>query len=340
MIREVADSEREAYNGTVSHVMQSYEWGEFRERSGVKVLRLGRFDNNRLIQGMQATFHYLPLGNLTVGYVPKGAALDPGWLSAWQNVGKKEKAVFIKFEPDVLAEKGISTMRKLSQSREFRLQSALKPLFTKYNFLLDLQLSEGELLKRMKSKTRYNIRLAQRKGVMVEERGDDQEAFSTYLDLYFETTKRQGFFGHNRSYHQALWKTLKPHGMAHLLLASWQGEPLVTWMVLRFKNHLYYVYGGSSTKHREVMASNLIGWEAIKLGKQLGCRWFDFWGAARVPNPSPQDPYYGFHRFKAGYGGELVEYLGSFDLILDPTRYRLIHFLDQARWWWLRLRAR
>lgn len=339
MIREVTSSEREDYNRTVSHVMQSYEWGEFRERTGVRVLRLGKFDKNRLVYGMQATFHYLPLGNLTVGYIPKGIGLNHEWLLAWKDVGERERAVFIKFEPDVLVKEEAFLMQELSQSKEFRLRLAPKPLFTKYNFLINLQLPEEELFKRMKSKTRYNIRLAQRKGVKVEER-DDQEALATYLDLYFETTKRQGFFGHDRSYHQDLWKTLRPKSMAHLLLATWQDEPLVAWLVLRFKESLYYVYGGSSTKHREVMASNLIGWEAIRLGKRLGCHWFDFWGAARVSNPPPQDPYYGFHRFKAGYGGELVEYLGSYDLVLDPIRYRLVHLFDQARWWWLGLKMR
>lgn len=339
MIRELTSEEKELYNQTAGHAIQTWEWGEFREKTGVRSIRLGRFVNNYLVQGMQGTFHPVPKTNLTAGYVPKGPLLSRDWLKAWTEIGRQQKAVFIKFEPNVLAEEGLDVIEKLQQTKEFRLYPAKKPLFTKYNFLIDLTLAEDELLSRMKPKTRYNIRLAQRRGVTVENRSD-QETFETYLKLYFETTKRQKFFGHNPSYHRHLWETLQPKGLACLLVASWQKEILVTWLLFQFKETIYYAYGGSSTRHREKMPSNLMGWEAIRFGQQLGCRTFDLWGAARVPDPEPGDPYYGFHRFKAGYGGRLVEYVGSYDLVLDPLKYQLIHALDWLRWTWLDLKSR
>jgi lipid II:glycine glycyltransferase (peptidoglycan interpeptide bridge formation enzyme) len=98
-----------------------------------------------------------------------------------------------------------------------------------------------------------------------------------------------------------------------------------------YKDTLYYPYGASSSEHRETMASNLMMWEAIKFGKNLGLKKFDMWGALS-PNPDPKDPWYGFHRFKQGYGPELVEFIGSYDLIINPMLYQLYKIADKIRW--------
>ena len=95
-----------------------------------------------------------------------------------------------------------------------------------------------------------------------------------------------------------MWLTLQPAGMAKLMKAAYQGETLVSWILFKFNNVLFYSYGTSSSLHRELMASNLIMWEAIRLGKRLGCSVFDLWGSLG-PDPSPKDPWFGFHRFKA-----------------------------------------
>jgi len=105
--------------------------------------------------------------------------------------------------------------------------------------------------------------------------------------------------------------------------------PLTAWMMLNFKDTLYYPYGGSSKAHPEVMANNLMAWEAIKLGKKLGLKKFDMWGAATTPNPSRSNPYFGFHNFKKGYGGELVEYIGTFDLVLNWPLYLMFTVIDK-----------
>ena len=99
-------------------------------------------------------------------------------------------------------------------------------------------------------------------------------------------------------------------------------------MLLNFGDTLYYPYGGSSKSHPEVMANNLVAWEAIKLGKKLGLKNFDMWGALG-PNASPKDPWYGFHRFKNGYGGKLVEYIGTYDLVFDWPIYIMFTIIDK-----------
>jgi len=320
---------KEEYNQTVNHVVQSWEWGEFRRKTGVKVIRLGKYERGKLVQGIQLTIHPLPFSKYTIGYLPKCPFPDEEMLQALEKIGKKENCIFIKLEPNVQK----STIHH-PPSTIHQLTPSSYPLFTKYNFLIDLTQSEEELLKNMKQKTRYNIRLAQRKGVKVEEK-EDKKSFETYLRLYFETCKRQKYFGHNERYHRLMWETLKPAGIAHLLIAYFRGEPLAAWMLFKFKDTLYYPYGGSSTKFRNVMASNLICWEAIRLGKKLGCKTFDLWGALG-PNPEKSHPWYGWHRFKAGYGGKLVEYIGSYDLVLKPFLTKVFFLTNKIRWAFLR----
>jgi lipid II:glycine glycyltransferase (peptidoglycan interpeptide bridge formation enzyme) len=257
--------------------------------------------------------------NKTVGYFPKGPFPDSKLAQALKKISHDENCAFIKLEPNIELN---------SQTRiDSHFKKSLKPLFTKYNFVLDLSPTEEELLKNMHQKTRYNIKVAQKKGVAVEIR-DDLEALKTYLKLYFETTRRQGYFGHNEIYHTKVWETFSKTGQVKFAIAYHEKTPLVAWMLLSFKDTLYYPYGGSSHLHRDVMASNLVAWEAIKLGKSLGLKKFDMWGALG-PDADPKDPWYGFHKFKMGYGGRLVEYLGSFDLVSDPLIYYAFSSVDK-----------
>jgi lipid II:glycine glycyltransferase (peptidoglycan interpeptide bridge formation enzyme) len=101
---------------------------------------------------------------------------------------------------------------------------------------------------------------------------------------------------------------------------------------------LYYPYGASSSQHRDVMSSNLMMWDVIMYGKKMGLKTFDMWGSLG-PNPDTKDPWYGFHRFKQGYGPELVEFVGSYDLVINPILYQGYKIADKLRWLFLRLRA-
>ncbi|MBI3109660.1 peptidoglycan bridge formation glycyltransferase FemA/FemB family protein [Candidatus Daviesbacteria bacterium] len=318
-LRPITDNQKAKYNKLVSHVMQSWEWGEFRKSLGVPILRYGLYKNGKLQKAFHLTLHKIPFIIQYVGYLPKGGEPDKDLAEALKKIGKEQNCAFIKIEPNV-------------QNSEFRIQNSEfkkspKPLFTKYNFIIDLTKSEEELLQNMHPKTRYNIRVAQKHGVKVEERTDDK-AFEIYLKLYFETTRRQGYHGHNKEYHRKVWQILKDANMARLLIAFHKDEPLTAWMLLNFKDTLYYPYGGSSKNHPEVMANNLVAWEAIKLGKKMGLKKFDMWGALG-PNTNASDPWYGFHKFKQGYGGRLVEYIGTFDLVLHWPIYLVFTFIDK-----------
>ncbi len=325
-LRVLTDQDKSKFNNLVTHVTQSWEWGEFRQKLGLKVKRYGLFKDGKLLKAFQITFHTVPFLDKNVGYLPKGPFPDADLAQALTQIAQDENCISIKIEPHLLL-----TRQPDNQLLDNRFTAA-KAMFTTHNFIIDLTLSEPELLTRMSSKTRYNIKIAQKHGVKVEERFDDA-AFKIYLKLYFATTKRQGYHGHNEHYHHLVWHELKTYHMARLLIAYYQPPdtsnqiPLSAWLLLNFKDTLYYPYGGSSTEHREVMANNLVAWSAIKLGKKLGLKRFDLWGALG-PNPAPKDPFLGFHRFKSGYGGELVEYLGSFDLVINKPLYILFNQIN------------
>lgn len=322
-VRPLTEAEAKEYNASVTHLIQSWQWGDFRKSINTPVLRYGIYQDNKLKIAFQITMHKIPFTNKYVGYLPKGPFPDKELAQALIKIGKEHNCAFIKIEPDI---ESSAISRQSSEINKSFIRSP-KPLFTKYNFVLDLTKTEEEILKNMHPKTRYNIRIAQKHNVKVEERTDDA-AFADYLKLYFETTKRQGYHGHTPLYHKKAWETLVKNGMARVLVAYYNSKPLTAWMLLNFKDTLYYPYGGSSKEHPEVMANNLVAWEAIKLGKKLGLKNFDLWGALG-PDANPKDPWFGFHKFKKGYGGKLVEYIGTFDLVFNWPIYLLFTFIDK-----------
>jgi lipid II:glycine glycyltransferase (peptidoglycan interpeptide bridge formation enzyme) len=308
------------------HPLQSPRWGEFREKTDIKVVS---------VNGLQITIHPVPHTKFTIGYLPKGPNITQTMLNELLEIGRRENCIFIQLEPNI----------EKANQKEYHFQNLYKsshPLFTKYTFILDLTKSEEELLKNMGQKTRYNIRVAEKRGVKVVEDNSDK-AFEEYLRLTKETTTRQNFYAHGEKYHRLMWETLKNQNSntnelsAHLLKATYNGKVLVTWILFVLGDTLYYPYGASSTEYREAMASNLMMWEAIKFGKRLGLKKFDMWGALG-PNPNTKDPWYGFHRFKEGYGPKLAEFVGSYDFVINGKMYVVFKLLNKARWAILKIR--
>jgi lipid II:glycine glycyltransferase (peptidoglycan interpeptide bridge formation enzyme) len=339
LIREILPQEKELFNQVANHPLQSYEWGQFRKKTGVQVERLGLFVGGTLAGVMQITFHKVPFLNRFVGYYPKGFAPDEDQMAALDHLAKKYNAIYIKMEPNV--KKPLEQNKEENPSVQFlnKFQTEEgRALFTRYTFELDLTSSEEELANKQSSKTRYNVKLASKKGVKIVEDTTEQ-GLEDYLRILEETTKRQGFYAHTPDYFRKLWESLKDSGMMHIFKAVYENEVLVVWIVFVFNGVLYYPYGASSSLHREVMASNLMMWEVILFGKQNGCKNFDMWGSLG-PDPDPKSPWNGFHRFKKGYGGELVEFIGSYDLVNDYPSYKFYTLAENIRWKFLRLKKK
>ena len=338
---EITEQQKNEYNNVVNHPSQSFEWGEFRRKTGVKVIRRALVEEGKIVDGFTLTLHKIPKTKLYIGYLPKGNTPNAKILNELITIGKQENCIFIQIEPNVKA-----------NSEQIVKHNALKhaahPLFTKYTFVLGLNKPEEELLANMHPKTRYNIRVAEKHKVIVRE-DNSETSFKDYLKLMSETTNRQQFYAHTPSYHKNLWeslpKKLQPNSLSyHLFNAIYKPSDrneiaLTSWVLFVFKDHLYYPYGASSRLHREVMANNLMAWETIKFGKKHGLSFFDMWGALG-PNPDKNDPWYGFHRFKEGYGAELVEFVGSYDLVIKPAIYELYKVADKVRWTTLKIKKK
>jgi lipid II:glycine glycyltransferase (peptidoglycan interpeptide bridge formation enzyme) len=340
LIRSVRDEERAQYDTVVQHPLQSWGWGEFRKQTGVAVERLGFYEEGKLVNGLQVSFHPLPVIGKTAGYVPKGFMPDEDQLAALKKLGQQHNALFIKLEPNVsrpaaAADTDHETVRKFLTDHNCR---PGRPLFTRHTFELDLAADEETLFANLSSKTRYNVRLAQKKGVTIFE-NTTQEGLDVYLNILKETTARQGFYAHGPEYFQKMWDVLGNTGMMRILNAVYENKVLVSWIVFVFNGVMYYPYGASIREHRDVMASNLMMWEVIRLGKKEGCAKLDMWGSLG-PEPNTKDPWYGFHRFKEGYGGTLMEFVGTYDYVLDPMMYQLFQAADSLRWKILRLRKK
>jgi lipid II:glycine glycyltransferase (peptidoglycan interpeptide bridge formation enzyme) len=343
VIRDISEQEREAFNRVAAHPLQSFEWGEFRRLTGIKVVRRGIFEGSRLVESLQVTIHPLRPTNWNIGYFPKGGMPNQHQLETLRKIGQENRCLMIKLEPRITSkvktgQPPVQAWKSIEQFLKDHGCRKGRPLFTRYSFQLDLTKTEEEILKGMHHKTRYNLRLAERKGVKVAI-DDSEESFKFFLKLLFEETlPRQGFYAHTPDYFQKLWSVLQPAGMAHLLRADYEKETSAMFLVLIFNEIIYYPYGASTREHKELMAPNLLMWETIKLGKKLGCKKLDMWGALG-PKPRKTDPWYGFHRFKQGYGADLVEFLGSYDLVLEPKLYWLYRRAETARWLCLRIKA-
>ncbi len=339
IIRAVDSTEQKQFDAVATHPLQSWAWGEFRLASGVDIDRLGVFDESgKLMEAITATFHKVPLLGGKAGYFPKGTQPTEATLNALKKLGRENNAIFIKLEPNLNFVAGSTEYYKdvigLIESKGGVLGQAL---FTPYTYILDLTPSAEDIFNNCKSKTRYNIRLSKKKGVQITEDTSEQ-GMEDYLKLLSETTERQGFYAHGPEYFRTMWKTIGQSGLLRILKATYEGKVITCWIIFLFNGVGYYPYGASSREHRDVMANNLMMWEALMMAKREGCTSFDMWGALG-PDPDPKHKWYGFHRFKEGYGATLMQSIGTYDLVINPPLYQLFRLGNALRWAWLRFRA-
>ncbi|MCL4382867.1 peptidoglycan bridge formation glycyltransferase FemA/FemB family protein [Patescibacteria group bacterium] len=315
-----------------THPLQTSAWGQFRRAWGNEVLES---DYGTL------TLHKIPFTPYKIGMSIKGPMPTKEMIEELKKLGTKENLIFIKLEPNYIVKKGgIRCADEKKVIKLIKTNDAVpgKTLFTPTSFWIDLTPSEEELMKSFHPKTRYNIRYAERAGVEVVEDNSDK-AFGRYLELTKETVGRQGFYAHSRKYHELMWeylnKEMKKQGnkepIAHLLTARYKGEIITTWILFSWKDFIYYPYGASTEKYKNVMANNLMMWEAIRFGKKLGLKTFDLWG---------REEGKGFTKFKEGYNPQVVEFLGTWDLVINKPIYKIYRIAEVIRWKLLRIKSK
>jgi peptidoglycan pentaglycine glycine transferase (the first glycine) len=312
-----------------SQFLQSWGWGEFQEKIGNKVFRIGIEENGKILSISTLIKKALPLGKCYF-YCPRGPVINfqfPPQFGGqaisnfktnpmeiyeiiFKEINKiaiKEKVIFLRFEP---------TEFKV-ESFKFKVERTIDVQPSK-TLILDLSKAEEELLKNMHQKTRYNIRLAEKKEVKIIV--GEEKNFEIFWKIMEETNKRDGFRLHSKNYYKKMLKL----GFIKLYLAEYQGKVIAGNIISFYGDTVTYIHGASSNEYRNIMAPYLLQWQAIKLAKKQGYLYYDFYGIDEKKWP-------GVTRFKKGFGGEEVRYLGTYDLVFNEIWYNIYKLLRKIR---------
>jgi lipid II:glycine glycyltransferase (peptidoglycan interpeptide bridge formation enzyme) len=344
------------------HFLQTYEWGQVKAKYGWTPYYAVWTDDGKF---QVSTNYQLPFTNncvaaclilkkqilnrgfsarLSILYAPKGPLLD--WSNAslrtrvlndLQVFAKKQGAIFLKIDPDIVLGRGVPNSEGEVKENNGQAASAELPrrgwvyssdqIQFRNTVLIDLSATEEEMLARMKPKTRYNIRLSEKKGVSV--RVGTLDDLPMLYKMYAETSVRDGFVIRDENYYMTVWRlfmqsrpsTLDFQPLTVPIIAEVNNEPVAAIFLFMFAGRAYYVYGMSRNAHREKMPTYLLQWEAIKRAKASGCSFYDLWGAPEAFDES--DSMWGVYRFKEGLGGEVVRTLGAYDFAPTKLWYKL-----------------
>ena len=358
------------------HFLQTYEWAQVKSKYGWKPIYVvwsdrsfksytsDQLDQLDLLDRSTVQAACLVLkrtvlsrgftARLCILYAPKGPLLD--WsneslrnrvLDDLQSFAKKQGAIFLKIDPDVVLGTGVPGSEDsrednggeilVSELKQRSWRFSSDQIQFKNTVLIDLSASEDEMLARMKQKTRYNVRLAEKKGVTV--RVGTLADLPMLYKMYAETSVRDGFVIRDEGYYQTVWTTFMSSNVEELegsqvstfqlsniptcepLIAEVDDEAIAAIFVFYFARRAYYVYGMSREAHREKMPNYLLQWEAMKRAKERGCSAYDLWGAPDGFNES--DSMWGVFRFKEGLGGQVVRTLGAWDYAPNPFWYKM-----------------
>ncbi|MHB0858705.1 MAG: lipid II:glycine glycyltransferase FemX [Anaerolineae bacterium] len=350
----LTDAQWDAFVASVSdgHLLQSSRWGALKTRFGWSSERIGLADGSRIIAGAQILYRPMPLGLVSLAYVPMGPIVD--WhddttaqllLRAMNAAARARRAFMLKIEPVQLHDPALAI-----RLRQLGLRPTHLRMQNQSTIMVDLQGSEDEVLARFGRSTRHKVRSAARKGVTV--RVGTVEEIPLFERLIEETAERHRIAMHGASYYRAAYELFAPGGQVALLLAEYQGQVLAGMMVFAMGERSWNVYTASSDAHRDLMPNYLLQWEAIRWARQQGCLSYDLWG---IPDEDEEtlerdfahrnDGLWGVYGFKRGFGGRVIRYMGAYDDAYVRPLYwlslRVGKFLE-GKWgetWHRRLRA-
>ncbi len=311
------------------HLLQTWAWGELKARFGWQAIRLALVEDEQIVAGAQVLFRPVSPA-FSLAYTPKGPLVD--WanrpqtttlLAGLHRLCRAQRSVLLKIEPHAPDD---DALRDAISRRGFVISHfTVQPPRT---ILVDLTPTEEAILAAMKQKTRYNIRLAARKGVSIHHgTARDLPAFYRLMQI---TSQRDRFAIHSLDYFQAAFELFTPD-RAVLLLAEIEEEPVAGLMVFAHGSTAYYLFGASSNAHREKMPTYLLQWEAMRWAKAHGCQSYDLWGipdadkatleAKFVAHSQDSAGLWGVYRFKRGFGGQVTQAIRAFDFVYNRPLY-------------------
>jgi lipid II:glycine glycyltransferase (peptidoglycan interpeptide bridge formation enzyme) len=343
----------------MEHFQQSGFWAEFKSRHGWEknFFSLNETDAKKIDAPSSAEKENLTvmtrrfdfkIKKISVAYCPMKPEILPGENPCEKLAGVAKKiaeflpgdTIYIRFDPDVSfdsAEKRDDFVKKFSAQKigKIRVKKSSSDVQPPDTVLLPLNESEEKILSQMKSKWRYNIKLAERKNVRVEKfssgDGNFSEKFDEFFTLFSVTSKRDGVQFHSRNYYRDLFDLSAENHEAQvsLYLARHENDYLAGIVVIFYEKEAVYLYGASGNEKRNLMPSYLLQWNAIRDAKNSGCGFYDFYGCP--PSDDKNHPMHGLFLFKTGFGGKLVHRPGSFDVILKRRTYFLYRCAEKIR---------
>lgn len=296
-----------------AHLLQTSPWGTLKDTYGWEVERLITSHG-----GAQILFRRLPLG-YSLAYVPKGPLGDwlPALLPELVSHCRARRAFVLKIEPDHVWDAQLA-----DELRRHHFKPSPQNVQPARTLIIDLAGDEDEILARMHQKTRYNIRLAARKGVQVRP-WSDLEGFGRMVN---ETAQRDRFGAHVPGYYRLAYDLFKASGECEILVAEYEQKALAAVMVFARGARAWYLYGASTSAHRNRMPTYLLQWEAIRWALARSCKQYDLWGIPDEDQATLEsefmnrsDGLWGVYRFKRGFGGTLTRHMGAWDLTLIPA---------------------
>ena len=293
-------------------ILQSKEWAQFKKQQGFEIFELdGLYIHKRKVPAGR-NFLYIPEAD--------ASAVNQGHLDAVKKLAKEQNSVFARLEiADSFSENADQMIRALGFLKAFEEVQA------KWRQVVDITKSEEEILSQMKQKGRYNLHLAEKKGVKISRGIDNLKAF---YSLYQETVKREGISGRTLEYFQNMVDNFKNTDYLEIYIATYQNEPVAAALVTFYDGLSSYMYGGSSRSHKEVMAPYLLHWKVMQDAKARGCSRYDLLGRSK---PGEEGKWSGVTRFKEQLGGEAVEILGSYDYINQNFPYKVFKIAEKLR---------
>ncbi|PIS29730.1 hypothetical protein COT42_04520 [Candidatus Saganbacteria bacterium CG08_land_8_20_14_0_20_45_16] len=310
--------DREAWNNFVANspdspVLQSFEWGELKSHFGWQPLRLAIENAGKIVAGISILKKTIPYIKHTIFYAPRGPVVDYQkkellhfLMEEVEKEAEKQRATLLKIDPDILADDE-PNLEQLKRAGFLKASRQIQPRAT---ILLNLEPSLDEIIASFEEKTRYNIRLSAKKGVVVKE-DSSSLGIEAFYKLYQETSIRDKFLIHPIKYYQKIREIMFERGLGSNFIAYYKDEPIASVIVFNFGKKLWYMYGASSIAHRNVMPNHLLHWEIIKWAKAKGIVTYDLWG---IPvNPRVGHPLFGVYRFKKGFNGQVVKYIGAYN---------------------------
>ena len=312
---------------------QSLEWGKVKT-AWTKEVILAEDEDGKIIGSVCVWIRKMPIfGNLM--YASRGPVCDihdkavlEQLTEGARQLAKKYKAFVFRMEPDV--KKDDQEFRKIVEEIGYKIKDDAKDfkdeIQPRFVFKLDIKgKTEEEILKNCHQKTRYNIRLATKKGVEIKEGTRDD--FAAFHKIMIETGERDGFIVRSQEYFEKMYDELAPKHMK-LLMAYHEGKPISGIILIMYGKTTWYLYGASSNSHRNLMPNYLLQWTGISEAIQNGHEVYDFRGVSGVVDEN--HPQYGLYRFKKGFGAEFIEFIGEVYLPFKPLKYKMYKFAEKT----------